>query len=240
MIFKHGETFDRVRFILTLKNKLLFQYLATNHAFTEDITKMIEREQSFHSWLYISPSRCDMIKGGWSKSDTEDDTSECSYCGMKYNNWKSDDNPLTIHRCLSPLCPFVLSLNPFNSNSIPIRPIHEQFTDENIQNAKSRPYVGLVQTKHHSVSQLAARELSFQRLSSNSSIDSEQLARSGYFYTNCGRYIRCFYCNFRVSVTQESSQLNQSFRYLHYALRCRYTQQLNDTDPHLSMQQGKI
>ncbi len=153
---------------------------------------------------------------------------------MKYYNWKSDDDPLLIHKYLSPFCLFVLSLNPFNSNPISIRKVEEQFTDDDIENAESRPYVGLVQTRYQSIFSVSDRQISFNRFPGDCPIDSNELAISGFYYTNHGRLIKCFYCKSCVLVSRRNSRL------IHLHSRCRYIQQLNDHDPEPSVQQGKI
>jgi hypothetical protein len=208
--------------------------------FTEDKTITIEREHSLTNWSCIKPSRRDITKGGWIISDKEDHTSRCHHCHMEYYNWKSDDNPFMIHQHLSPLCLFILSPNPFNSNSIPIRKVGEQFTGEDIENAESRPYAGLVQARHESFSRVSDRQISFDRFPHDYPINIDQLAMSGFFYTNHGRFIRCFYCKCCALVPNRSSQSNQYFRPLHLLSRCRYIQQLNDVDPEPSIQQGNI
>ncbi|CAF4352188.1 unnamed protein product, partial [Rotaria sordida] len=65
--------------------------------FTEQSSITIERERSLINWSCTKPSRYDMIKGGWIISDTED-YSKCPHCHMHYYNWKSNDNPLIIHK----------------------------------------------------------------------------------------------------------------------------------------------
>ena len=60
---------------------------------------------------------------------------------MEYYNWKNNDNPFNIHKYLSPLCLFVLSPNPFNFNSIPIKTMEEVFSDEYIMNIMRMVFV---------------------------------------------------------------------------------------------------
>jgi hypothetical protein len=181
-----------------------------------------------------------MIKGGWIIYDTENYTSKCPHCHMQYCNWKSDDNPLLIHQYLSPLCPFVLSSNPFNSNPIPIRKVCEQFTDEDIKNAESQPYIGLVQTKYNSFYLVSDRQTSFNGFTHNHLVNTNELAIQGFFYRNRDRSIECFYCARKMFFWNQIFRTNQYFKNLHSSARCRYIQQLNDHDLETSNQQGKM
>ncbi|CAF5226354.1 unnamed protein product, partial [Rotaria magnacalcarata] len=119
----------------------------------ENIDITIEREKSLTKWPLIKPSRFDLTQGGWVISET-DGYSKCPHCQVHYCNWNMNDNPLLVHKYLSPLCLFVLSPNPFNSNPIPIRKIAEHFTDEDIINAESQPYNGLVQPRYEWMSSI--------------------------------------------------------------------------------------
>jgi baculoviral IAP repeat-containing protein 7/8 len=207
--------------------------------FNEANAITIAREHSLENWLCDKPSRCDMIRGGWIKSDTEDH-SKCPHCHMQYYNWKSDDNPWLIHQHLSPLCLFILSPNPFNSNRIPIRKPHEQFTDEDIENAESQPYTGLVQSRHESHFLVTDRRNSFNRFPGGCPSNADELATSGFYYTNRGGRIKCFYCERRVLVWNPDSQSSQYFKHLHLPTQCRYMRQMNDHDPESSSQSGQI
>ncbi|CAF4815128.1 unnamed protein product, partial [Rotaria sp. Silwood1] len=187
--------------------------------FTEQLNVTIERERSLKNWSCIKPSPDDMTKGGWIIY-AEEDYSMCPHCHICYYDWKPNDNPLVIHKYLSPLCLFVLALNPFHSNSIPIRTIRENFTDEDIINAESQPYDGLVQSKHESFFMVSQRQLSFENFPGGCPINAQELAKSG--------------C---IPAVHRRKRSHPYLTDLHSFLPCRYARQLNDIDPQLPIRQ---
>ena len=172
--------------------------------------------------------------------DTEDYTSQCPHCHMQYSQWKSDDNPLLIHRHLSPLCPFVLSSNPFHSNPATLQKANEQYTDEIIADAAEKPYAGLVQTKHGSNSLVSTRQTSFASFPSNYEVTTDELANNGFSYDHRDKSVQCFYCRQTILTSSRMPRLNRYLRQRHRSSQCRYVLQLNDNDPGKSIRQGKI
>lgn len=199
----------------------------------EDESITIERETALHHRSDIKPSRHHMAEGGWMVHDGENDSAQCPHCHMQYSKWKSDDDPLLIHRHLSPLCPFVLSTNPLNSRSIPVRETREQFTDEFINAAKSQSYAGLVPTEHDPNSSIAHRQASFQTFPYRNSINTDALAISGFYYISRQRSIQCFYCKRMISVVNQMPWFVYYSRLSHASSGCFYAQQLNDRAPAL-------
>ncbi len=203
--------------------------------FKEDKQITKERERSLVKWLSIQPSRQDIIKGGWI---IYDDYSRCPHCRMIYYNWKLNDDPFLIHKYLSPLCLFILSSNPFHPNEIPIRKVQEQFTDEDIENVKTRPYNGLVPSKHSLMCSISNRLMSFNECPDGCPDNASELAKAGFYYTNYGKFIQCFYCKRIFSVKSLSSQFGEYLKSHRRFGRCYYTEQLNDSDPEGSVQEG--
>ena len=206
--------------------------------FIEKIHTTIAREKSLNNWSCIRPSSCDIFKGGWIISNVGD-YSKCPHCHMEYYSWQSDDNPLIIHKYLSPYCLFVLSQNPFISNPIPIRKVEEVFTNEEILNAESKPYAGLVRPKYESMFAVWERKNSFDRFPGGCPFNVDELARDGLYYTNRGRVVKCFYCKSRVYVFNSISSHNSHLMHLHSLSQCRYMEQLKDCDLQNSKRQGK-
>lgn len=208
--------------------------------FIEDREITYEREISLDQRLSTNQSRLDMIIGGWNKSNTDDNLTVCSHCHMQYKDWKSGDNPFEIHLHLSPFCPFILAKKPFGENSIPIRSVHDQFSNSDIQNANLKPYGGVVKTKQKSVFEIWKRINSFGKSPANPSINVEEIAKAGFFITQSGTHFQCYYCNFRVSITNQTQETIQNLVRLHNQSRCPYAQQLNDIDSYPSNEQGKL
>ncbi|CAF0849178.1 unnamed protein product [Rotaria sp. Silwood1] len=106
----------------------------------EAIEKTIIREYSFIDWPSTLPARLQMITGGWCSNRAKGrDYTMCLYCGVERNNWNYNDNPRNIHQELSPNCPFILSPHPIESSSVPIKLLHEIFTQETITYYLSQP-----------------------------------------------------------------------------------------------------
>ena len=188
--------------------------------------------------LYEKLSQYNLSKGGWMLSASEEYITKCPHCCMEYSNWKSDDDPLAIHKYLSPLCLFVLSSNPFGLNPIPIRKVEEQYTDQVIDNAEFRPYDGLAKAKHNRYSEVINRINSFEEVPHYCPNDALDLALSGFYYGN-GK-IACFYCSRSLSVRNSSTALYHCFINIHKRSGCRYSQQINDNGRRLSIQQSNI
>jgi hypothetical protein len=186
----------------------------------------------------IKPSPRAMAEGGWIIYGMEDYTSQCPHCYMQYSQWKSDDDPLLIHRYLSPLCPFVLSLNPFNESPATVRQAKEQYTDEVIAAAESQPYDGLVRNRNETNSTISNRQMSFGTFPQNHQVNTNELATNGFSYNHRHRSMHCFYCTRTLFIPNRISGINYYSRQLHPPSRCRYVQQLNDHDPVTSIQQG--
>ncbi|CAF0794953.1 unnamed protein product [Rotaria sp. Silwood1] len=114
----------------------------TLHVFDrkEAIEKTIIREYSFIDWPSTLPARLQMITGGWCSNRAKGrDYTMCLYCGVERNNWNYNDNPRNIHQELSPNCPFIVSPHPIESSSVPIKLLHEIFTQETITYYLSQP-----------------------------------------------------------------------------------------------------
>lgn len=217
----------------------VFLNIVLGRSFTECIDITIEREKSLKDWLSIKPSRYDLIKGGWMMSNTNYYFT-CPHCNVCYYNWNINDNPLAIHKYLSPLCLFVLSTNPFISNSIPIKKVEEHFTDEDIINAETQPYVGLVRSKHDTMESIAQRQKTFERYPGGCPVNSYDLAKSGLYYANRRRSIICFYCKIKILVFIDRARSDRYLKNFHRLIPCRYIEQLNDIDPEITIRDGKI
>ncbi|CAF4770205.1 unnamed protein product, partial [Rotaria magnacalcarata] len=113
---------------------------------------------------------------------------------------------------------------------IPIRKIAEHFTDEDIINAESQPYNGLVQPRYEWMSSIFQRQNSFQRYPGGFPTNAYELAKSGFYYTNHGRLITCFYCRNNTFAFIPRARSDRYLEHLSHLFPCRYIQQFNDID----------
>ena len=116
----------------------------------------------------------------------------------------------------------------------------ELFTDENIAQAEFQPYNGLVESNYESFSELSARRTSFDSFPGGCPSYADELAKWGFYYPNCGRSIRCFYCKRRMPIWNHNSLSLQCIKSVHRASKCRYIMQLNDHDPVQTSQPSKF
>ncbi|UJR10742.1 hypothetical protein I4U23_014930 [Adineta vaga] len=203
--------------------------------FVEETTLTIEREQSLKTSSNSELSPSVITAAGWIKYNNY---FKCPHCYMKYDSWEANDDPLFIHKQLSPLCLFVLSTNPFNSHSIPTKEAEEHYTDEDIENAELQPYKGLVQTRPGSMSEISERLKSFQHFPTDFSSIAEDLAMSGIYFISQYGYIQCFYCKFVKFIRNQNIKSIECFKSLHHLSSCRYIQQMKDNALQVSTEQA--
>ncbi|AAP85726.1 iap-3 [Adoxophyes orana granulovirus] len=93
------------------------------------------------------------------------DTTKCPYCNLEIEKWEADDDPFEEHFKFSPLCPLLMSS--LNNR----QPVHKKYCDEN------------------------KRMLTFHNWPKALKQTPKELAEAGFFYTNVGDRVRCFYCD---------------------------------------------
>ncbi|CAM4829543.1 unnamed protein product, partial [Rotaria magnacalcarata] len=96
-----------------------------------DIVKRA-RKRAFSNWPHrISPSSAQMIEAGFFNCNVGDRVI-CLYCNIICQQWTPNtDNPVEIHKILSPKCPYVLAILDRQQLSA-IRVMNDQFTRDNL------------------------------------------------------------------------------------------------------------
>ena len=192
--------------------------------FRESEDMAIVREESWdrhHRSLHRSPR--DMYEAGWMISD-DGTCAQCPYCHVEYDQWQSTDNPLDVHRALSPYCLFVLSQNPLNLPAIPIRTSAEQFPRTTISTAHLRPYDGLANVSKSKFCELTKRLESFDArpdLFENNKMD---LATEGFHYHVSPSCILCFYCCSLKMIPSSNGEIQMPS----HRIQCFYNRQKQD------------
>ncbi|CAM4875307.1 unnamed protein product, partial [Rotaria socialis] len=81
------------------------------YQFTELDTVKEIRNRTFSNWPHrISPSSAQMIEAGFFNCNVGDRVI-CVYCNIICQQWTPNtDNPVEIHKTLSPKCPYVLAI----------------------------------------------------------------------------------------------------------------------------------
>lgn len=204
--------------------------------FVEDAAITIQRENALQSLTDSKVSRYRLSQAGWIPHT---DYYECPHCHMRYQPWDVDDDPLSIHKQLSPLCLFVLSTNPFRSGSIPMVTTEQFFTDEDIENAHRRPYRGLVKAQPKPMSKISERIKSFENSPAHVSNVADELARSGIYFHERTKSLHCFHCKLYLRLNGPNASPIESFIRAHSIWKCQYMRQMEDKDLQNSAHQGK-
>ncbi|CAF0944631.1 unnamed protein product [Adineta ricciae] len=198
---------------------------AMGQTFVEDEAITIQRETSLQALQDSTVSRSRLTKSGLIPYN---DHYECPHCHMRYRPWDVDDDPLSIHKHLSPLCLFVLSTNPFPPSSIPMITTEQLFTDEDIENADRQPYRGLVKAQHKPMSQISDRIKSFENSPAYASNVANDLAYSGIYLNKNKKFLHCFHCKLHLRLGIPNASSVESLKKNHSVIDCRYILQMND------------
>jgi hypothetical protein len=155
------------------------------------------------------------------------DLLNCPHCHVEYDQWQSTDNPLQIHRSLSPRCLFLLSPNPLNLPAgIPIPTAEQQFPLSVINAASGQPSNGLAKASNSEFSAVSIRIQSFDDFPGGLPSNTDALATGGFYFDASRRRVRCFYCNDWRSISSSGGVTPISC----HRPRCSYNQQNKDLE----------
>lgn len=162
-------------------------------SFKEEYTTMIERENSFKNWTHDLPPPIELFKAGWSFTGS-DDSVVCLYCHVEHHNWNVRDDPLAIHRQLSPSCPFVLSSQPLRPSQTPIKTLSELYTTNRIFHDIAQPKSNVILASTSPYSPPPKREESFSTFPNATSASIEALVQNGFYSSGEGTLVTCYSC----------------------------------------------
>lgn len=74
------------------------------------------RVRTFSHWVGINPNR--IIQAGFFSCNCKDQVI-CMYCDLIWKDWKDEDDPVQIHKTLSPNCPYVQTVHDLSILDIP-------------------------------------------------------------------------------------------------------------------------
>ncbi|UJR14270.1 hypothetical protein I4U23_001261 [Adineta vaga] len=159
------------------------------------------RRRTFSHWQKDTQRYSEqMIAAGFFACNVSDRVI-CLYCDIICQEWTTDiDDPLEVHKTLSPQCPYVLamlthpqsSLMTTNLNDIPIDTINintEPEFDQTIHTSSCHPFY----------SEMTKRLESFDTCLQERSVSVEEFARAGFFYSDSNDITKCFNCNGTLS-----------------------------------------
>ncbi|CAF4544527.1 unnamed protein product, partial [Rotaria sp. Silwood2] len=125
------------------------------------------RIRSLSHWPHFIPSNQSMISAGWFSCNVNDRVI-CIYCNTICHEWTNNDDPIEVHKRLSPKCPFVISM-PLVNNSPKI-----------INNTLEEKF----EPSHPTMTEISCREQTFSNAHWTENCPSiESLVRAGFFFT---------------------------------------------------------
>jgi baculoviral IAP repeat-containing protein 1 len=121
------------------------------------------------------------------------DTAFCNACDLQVSNWTRDTKPFTVHAQRSPMCTFVRSMQPANTNVIPLSPTDGEKPPKRpkIDNSHVSDLDILVETEILK----EVRKRTFSHYPHRSSPTAAQMMAAGFFSCNINDRVICLYCN---------------------------------------------
>lgn len=251
----HAQSNPSCRFIRSFQNTQNSENQSINQTnyhlnriVSEEETAKINRSRTFSNWSDENLPFCTkLIKAGFYNCNVLDRVI-CLHCNLICEKWiPFSDDPVEVHRTLSPSCPFVMAVltkteqpsspstyiinasSPNNSNghASALKNI-ESLGDGNI--ASTSPF-------HNAYSTLPTREISFATWLKEGVPDAESLSRAGFFYNELTKNVACFYCN--GILNDWSVDDDPMKKHVQYFPNCAYARQFCDQEVYREIQETK-
>ena len=169
----------------------------------------------------------------------------CLYCNLICQQWKENiDDPVEVHKTISPKCPYVLSiLIPAEHSSILI--VNEILTDNddnqrtslnNINQTRIDQIVHL-SACHIGYTTVLARQATFETWNDETTPPVGDLVKAGFFYTGVKNCVQCFYCG--GSLQNWSKNDNPLIEHIRWFPHCGYAKQLSGNELYNKVQEAK-
>ncbi|CAF2899291.1 unnamed protein product [Rotaria sp. Silwood2] len=208
------------------------------------ILKQIRR-RTFSHWLDETiPTKKQMITAGFFHCNVGDRVI-CLYCNIICQQWiGSIDDPVEVHKTLSPKCSYVLSMLT-QPKSSPISIVNEISADNSGNQATSLNNINqvrfdqIVHTSpyHIDYASIPCRQATFKTWTNESSPSVDDLVKAGFFFTGINNIVRCFYCN--GSLQNWSGNDNPLIEHIRWFPHCTYAKQLSGNELYTKVQQAK-
>jgi len=177
------------------------------------------RLASFQNWNvpFIQPS--DLAKAGFYSLNNLD-SCKCVFCENCVGDWVEGDDPMTEHRNLFPMCPFVLGFQVGNiplgeesQGEVPASPGHDEagvrWNQQHLEPNSSSEKGGVSQLLgtesmgimkhsgplHPQYATLEARLRTFREWPPALKQTPKDLADAGFYYIGLSDQVKCFYCD---------------------------------------------
>ncbi|CAF1345659.1 unnamed protein product [Didymodactylos carnosus] len=144
------------------------------------------RHRTFSHWTTIQPSKSQMIEAGFFYSNVHDRVL-CTYCNLICQQWTAEDEPVFVHKTISPNCYYVKSYLNLNPCSV--------VTDQTLPTLGNQA-CALNFGRNQQYSDISKRQSTFSAWPTDQKLPSvHHLVRAGFFYTGIKTIVTCFYCN---------------------------------------------
>lgn len=208
----------------------------TKSGFELNILKQV-RQRTFSHWppekLSLKQS---LMMAGFFQCNVSDRVI-CIYCNLICQEWKENvDDPIEVHRTLSPKCSYVLFMlrsdvnvsSTFIANKTPIddKNKHADTSDNSSQVHSDQ----IMHSSPHNANymSISSRHASYETWNHESSPSVDELAQAGFFYTGIKNIVRCFYCNGSLQSWRKHD--NPLIEHIKFFPHCAYAKQLAGDD----------
>ncbi|CAF1373933.1 unnamed protein product [Didymodactylos carnosus] len=205
------------------------------------------RRRTFSHWPNQIPSRNQMCKAGFFGCNVADRV----YCNVICQQWIPHDDPIEIHKLLSPNCPYIKSLVRKTEQSNTVRIVNEignrqssqTASATNTSSATDKNYIlrcnEIVLTAACNISyiEIPKRFASFTAWPKDPLPSIDDLVKSGFYYTGTKTIVTCFYCN--GSLQNWGEKDNPMIEHARWFPHCAYARQLCGDDLYTKIQKSK-
>lgn len=202
------------------------------------------RQRTFSKWDEKTiPSKEQMIRAGFFSCNVADRVM-CIYCNIICQQWQGEtDDPVEIHRILSPHCSFVRSI--LAQGSSPVVVLNESSTNNTnhrsilLSQANPNQFDQIVNTTpcHPEYASIPSRQNTFSAWSTESSPSVDDLVRAGFFHAGVQGSVTCFFCD--GSLQNWSKQDDPLIEHIRWYSLCAYAKQLAGVELYNRVQEAK-
>ncbi|CAF4274227.1 unnamed protein product [Rotaria magnacalcarata] len=203
------------------------------------------RRQTFSDYLDETLLLAEqMIRAGFFKCNVGDRVI-CLYCNLICQKWKVDiDDPVEVHKILSPKCPYVLYVLAEEEHS-PTLVVNEFSTDNNINQAFTSNNTNRTQLDqivhtspcNNNYANIPSRQATFTTWKHGPSPSIDDLVNAGFYYSGIKNIVQCFYCNGSLQTLGEND--NPLIEHIKWFPHCSYAKQLSGDELYNKVQIAK-
>jgi hypothetical protein len=170
------------------------QNQSTTHTMSHELLRLSSLS-TFSRTIDISMIR--LARAGFYYIGQSSET-KCFSCGISYKDWTSGDDPMTVHRRLSPSCDIVRHKRQHISSTIDNHEMERTPTQTYNQYQHSNDYatleINVEKPKYPNFVQLQVRISSFQGWPTCLDQTPRDMAMAGFLFAGYPDYTRCFFC----------------------------------------------